>query len=294
MELFDRDFPGHYLRLIRRVRAEVVALTPAAEGVHGTLSCSGISRVVTGGDVYQTIVVRRDPETVPLSSLADRSAIQDDQTLQGFNEPFEWLGVDTSWEIRMPKASNRFDCDSIADVLLTIEYTALSSYDYGRQVTQRLDHRLSADRAFSFRYDIADAWYDLHNPDQTTRPMRVQFAVDRSDFPENLEDVRIRDLLLYVGRNGQDPVEIGDVYLRLYPDSGQPGLGGRAATVNGVISTRRGNAASLAVLQGKRPFGTWELELPNTEDTRMLFETGQVADILFVVTYQATTPPWPA
>src|SRR5262245_545346 len=61
MSLFDRGFPGHYLRLIKRVRMSIVALVPPVQGVRATLITSGISRVVTGGDVFQTILVRRDP-----------------------------------------------------------------------------------------------------------------------------------------------------------------------------------------------------------------------------------------
>ena len=59
MELFDRDFPGHYLRLIRRVRVSVIALVPPTRGLRATLSASGISRVVAGGDSFETIQVRR-------------------------------------------------------------------------------------------------------------------------------------------------------------------------------------------------------------------------------------------
>ena len=68
----------------------------------------------------------------------------------------------------MPKAANPFDYRTIADVLLTIEYTALEQLRLppagdpdARPPT------LSADRPFSFRHQFADAWYDLHNPDQT-------------------------------------------------------------------------------------------------------------------------------
>lgn len=46
MELFDRDFPGHYLRLIKCVRTSVIALIPATEGIHATLATTGLSRVV--------------------------------------------------------------------------------------------------------------------------------------------------------------------------------------------------------------------------------------------------------
>jgi hypothetical protein len=50
--------------------------------------------------------------------------------------PFEGSGVDMSWEFNMPKASNQLDYRAIADVLVTLEYTALNSIDYRQQVIQ--------------------------------------------------------------------------------------------------------------------------------------------------------------
>jgi hypothetical protein len=44
--------------------------------------------------------------------------------------PFEGSGVDTIWEFQMPRAANQFDYQTIADVLLTTEYTALNSFHY--------------------------------------------------------------------------------------------------------------------------------------------------------------------
>ena len=69
----------------------------------------------------------------------------------------------------MPRAANLFDFQTIADVLLTIEYTALDSFDYRQQVIQSFRPSVSAERPYSFRQHFADAWYDLHNPDQTAR-----------------------------------------------------------------------------------------------------------------------------
>ena len=48
MELFDREFPGHYLRLLRRVRTSVIALVPPSQGIRATLGYRGPSRVVIG------------------------------------------------------------------------------------------------------------------------------------------------------------------------------------------------------------------------------------------------------
>lgn len=71
--------------------------------------------------------------------------------------PFEKMGVDTSWEFRMPKAANpALNYDSITDVLLTIDYTTLNSYDYRQQVIQELGPETSALRAYSFRDAFPD------------------------------------------------------------------------------------------------------------------------------------------
>ena len=102
--------------------------------------------------------------------------------------PFEAMGVETSWEFQMPKAANPFDYRTITDVLITIEYTALNSFDYRQQVIQTLNSKVSAERAFSFRDQFADAWYDLHNPDQIAELVTVHFKTIREDFPPNLED----------------------------------------------------------------------------------------------------------
>jgi hypothetical protein len=66
MDMFDRGFPGHYLRLIKRVGISVVALILAVQGIYATLSTTGPSRVVVGGDLFQTVTIRRAPEFLPI------------------------------------------------------------------------------------------------------------------------------------------------------------------------------------------------------------------------------------
>jgi Tc toxin complex TcA C-terminal TcB-binding domain len=99
--LFDRDFPGHYLRLVKRVRTSVIALIPPTEGIRATLSTSGTSRVVIGGDTFRNVVVRRDPETVGLSSPRDATGLFElmPDSQPELLLPFEGTGVDhLFWE----------------------------------------------------------------------------------------------------------------------------------------------------------------------------------------------------
>ncbi|MBI2360606.1 MAG: hypothetical protein HYV04_17165, partial [Deltaproteobacteria bacterium] len=295
MELFDRDFPGHHLRLIHRLRTSVIALIPPTQGIRATLSTTGTARVVIGGDVFQTIVANAGPQSIALTSPREATgqfvelAEQQPEMLR----PFEDLPVDTTWEFLMPKASNPIDYRTIADVLLTIEYTALDSWDYRQQLMQQLDAKVSADRPFSFRHQFADQWYDLHNPDQTATPMTVTFRTRREDFPPNLENLKIQHVALYFARKSETSFEVQVSQLRLTAQGSPGAVGGGSTSIDGIISTRKGNAGSWIAMIGKSPFGEWELALPNTVEMKDRFKNEDVEDILFVITYSGHTPQWP-
>lgn len=295
MELFDRGFPGHYLRLIRRVRTTVVALIPPVGGIHATLTCSGLTRTVIGPEVFQTVPIRRDPEFIALTSPINASGVFEMDALQpDMLLPFEGNGVDGTWEFRMPKAANAIDYRSCADVLLTIEYTALQNVDYRQQVIQSLSPSLKAERAFSFCNQFADQWYDLANPDQSATPMTVRFNTTAEDFPPNVTALKMQQILLYFARADGTSFELPVTGLR-FTETGKPGtIGGSATPVDGLISTRRGNAGAWTALVGKSPVGEWELSLPNLEEVRRRFRNGELDDILLVISYAGRTPEWPA
>lgn len=295
LDLFDRDFPGQYLRLIKRVRTSVVALIPPTQGIHATLTNGGQSRVVIGPEVFQTVVVRRDPESVALTAPINASGLFELEPQSDMLFPFESLGVGTTWEFRLPQAANLFDYNTIADVLLTIEYTALDNFDYRQQVIQTLPPMTSGDRPFSFRQEFADAWYDLHNPDQATPPpMTVTFETRREDFPPNIADLKIQHILLYFACTDGNVFE-ENVTLKFKAKGEANAVGGEAKPNDGVISTRRGNAGSwLAMTDKKSPAGVWTLSLQDTLETRKLFTDEVIEDMLLVITYSGRTPEWPA
>ncbi len=298
MEMFDRDFPGHYLRLIKRLRTSLIALIPPTQGIRATLTASGISRAVVETDgTFPTVMIRRDPELVALSSPINATGLFELEAQSEMLLPFESMGVDTTWELSMPKAANPFDYRTIADVLITIEYTALNSFDYRQHVIQSLPSTLSGDRPFSFRHQFADQWYDLHNPDQAETAMVVKFDTRREDFPPNIEDLTIQHVLLYFARKEKEgqPFEVTVTSLRFNGQGGDP-----ATTFDGVISTRRGNATSWKpAMIGKTPIGEWELSLKSddaVEEEKIAdrFKNEEIEDILFAITYSGRTPAWPA
>lgn len=119
-----------------RSSTSVLALVPPTEGIKSTLSTIGISWLITEDDNFRTRVVRRNPGSVALTSPQDATGLFELQPQSKPEKllPFESMGVDTRWEFEMPKAANQFDYDTIADVLLTIEYTALKDDGYRQQV----------------------------------------------------------------------------------------------------------------------------------------------------------------
>ncbi|NOT56073.1 MAG: hypothetical protein HOP18_15855 [Deltaproteobacteria bacterium] len=292
LEMFDRDFPGHYLRLIKRVRTSVIALIPPTQGIRATLSTTGVSRVVIGDPTFQTVVVNHSPQSVALSSPVNATGLFELDPQSEMLLPFENGGVDTLWELCMPKAANLFDYTTIADVLLTIEYTALDSFTYRQQVTQMLNPSMSADRPFSFRHQFADQWYDLHNLDQTETPLTVHFKTARQDFPPNLEGLKIQNLLLYFAPANGQPIEIRGARLGLRTQGDSEFVGGEADSIEGIISTRRTASAWVPII-GREPVGEWELVLPNTEEVKKYFKDEEIEDILLAVTYSGRTPAWP-
>ena len=109
LRLFDQDFPGHYLRLIKQVRTSVVALIPPVQGIKATLSTTGSSRVVTGGEFFQIVSLNRGPELTALTSPLNATGVFELNSQPEMLLPFEGIGVDTTWEFRMLKASNFFN-----------------------------------------------------------------------------------------------------------------------------------------------------------------------------------------
>jgi hypothetical protein len=310
-ELFDRDFPGQYLRLIRRVRTSVIALVPPVEGIRATLSSTGISRVVVGPEPFQTVTVRRDPETVALSVPIGGTGVFEAEEPDQMYLPFEGNGLDSTWELRVPRAANRFDYRTMVDVLLTFDYLSLHNHDHGRAVIQALGRRRRAELAFSLRNHFPDAWYDLANPELLPESDRgvLRLPITPGDVPANLEDLRLEHVTLRLA--GRDPV-LQSLTVRSLTRTGLDGsaggaaaTGGSARAIDGAISSRRGNGAPWQPLlaagaAGARPtpLGVWELDLRSEDPAeaqafRDAVASGGLEDVLLVLSYGADTPPWP-
>lgn len=294
-ELFDREFPGHYLRLITRVRMSIIALLPPVRGVRATLSASGVSRTVVARGPFATVTLRRQPESIAFTSPINATGLFELEPESGLLLPFEGMGVDTIWQLELPKAANPFDYNTIADVLLTIEYTAFSSQEYRQQVVRDLDRRFSGDRSFSLRNQYPDVWFELNNPDTVEDPeqrMRAVVPLTREDLPAHIQDLRVAHLTLFVVRRDDFDEELA-IRAVDHTSGGQTVSAGEVRTTGGIISTRRPGGTPWQVFIDRNPVGDWGFQLEDNPQVRSWFREGLIEDIVIVLTLSGTTPEWP-
>jgi peptidoglycan hydrolase-like protein with peptidoglycan-binding domain len=292
--------PGIYLATIRQVRVSIAAPVPPAQGIRGLLTSGGASHIlVNNGGGFQAVTLARAPQTIVLTSPAAAGArfnvdLQPDVLL-----PFEGCGLDVSLTLELPQAVNGFDFRTIADVQLSVDYTALYSDDYATQVIRSWPTQVSNVISFSLR-DFADSWYQLLAQAQSASPPRVlvaQYRLSADDFPPNLSNLQLQQLALMAieGNGGTEELTIDHLSL-----NGRPAPAAKtthAVTAQGIVSTLNGSGASWREqLLGNQwsPVGTWELGLIADPATLASLRNGRVQDLVLVITYSGTVPPWPS
>ena len=292
---FDRDFPGQYLRLIRQVSVSIIALVPAGRGLRATMSASGVSRAVVSRDSFETVTLRREPEMIAFTAPINANGLFVLEPEGALLRPFEGMGVDTVWQLHLPKAANLFDYRGIADVLLTIEYTALESPEYRDQVIRSLDRSFSGDRSISLRDQLPDVWFELSNPDTVEDPsrrMRARVPIDQLDLPPHIDELEVAQLTVFVVRGDALLDEVALVSLSHTTPAGVTTRTAGTRTVRGIATTRRSGGAQWQALLGAHPMGTWDLQFEDTPQVRKWFADGLIEDVVIVFTLAGRTSPW--
>ncbi|HLG58314.1 MAG TPA: hypothetical protein VI485_23415 [Vicinamibacterales bacterium] len=297
MEMFDAKLPGHYLRLIRRVRISVIALIPPSVGVRAVLSNSGVSRVVIpSSDTFETVTLQRGYEDLVFTTSMNATGVFELDAQPELRNTFEGSGLDTRWVMDLPRPANPINFESLADILVTFEYTSLSNSTLRAKVIAALPGRQDGARVFSLRHEFPDLWFDLCNPNPPGVAVESKIQVRRSDFPPNLDDIRVTHLALSVRfRAAATPLDID--YLRFAPSNAAILLDGGPARLDGsgVVSTRRANGGGwVAIVSGAamtEPIGEWRLRFSAAALPR--FKSQDIDDVLFTLAFDGRTPPWP-
>lgn len=297
LQHFDRDFAGHYLRLIRSVRTSVIALTPPNEGIKATLANTGTSTVIIkANNAFIPVRSRKDPDSVALTSPYNASGMFElQQQDPNIYLPFEGTGVETSWYFEMLKANNPFDFSTIADVLLSIEYTALEDYNYKVQKWKEANlnqNNADGSRLFSMRNDFADQWYDLSNG-----LLSVSFDISKFNFPANTT--------IDSGGNAKVYVSFGE-YVEDKKATEKPKQGQTVQKLNkvslnledkGVLTEQNieyvsGQLSQISGPYSELPYGTWKFATQDA-DLAAKIKFGVIQDIIIIIDYKAKTVNYP-
>ncbi|WP_294672370.1 neuraminidase-like domain-containing protein [uncultured Fluviicola sp.] len=294
--LFDYDFPGHYLRLINGVKVSVIGLVPVYDNIKATLTAGTTSyTVIESNNTFQRIPIRRmETDQVALTGASRATGLFELQPMQNeFLNPFEGMGIESHWELKMPKFSNRMDFSQIADVVIEVDYTALDSYQYRFQVLQDIDNTLGFSRGFSFKNDFPDQWYELAQAQEGNTSFYVDIELKPEMFPAGVDNIRLdgSNVLLHFARKDgfTDEVSIADFSLVSSSANSQPMTG---ITVDGTFSA---NALTnvLSTQNPATPFVKLRLAFANTPINRELFSEENVTDILLLVSCKADLPVYP-
>jgi hypothetical protein len=297
MQWFDEGFPGHYIRLIKKVRVSVSALIPPSQGIRAMLTNAGLSRVVTADPGYPTMIIRQDPQMVALTSPMGSTGVFELDVQSDMLYPFEGTGVDSSWYFELPPAGNPFDFDSLVDVVLSIDYTAQFSSEVKDRVVKKLPRTLSGDRTFSVRRDFPDLWYELSNG--TGTEISVSVPISKRTFPPGLKGLKIDEI----------SVSIRDADGGLCEFLAALAMGDHSSSqtqaFRGIASSRQSGGAGWAGVissAGEVPDKavSWILKIsdvpntnsPMTQSLLAQLRNGKIDDILVVATFSGIRPSW--
>jgi hypothetical protein len=204
--LFDYDFPGHYNRQIKTLSITIPAIVGPYQNVQATLT-QQTNRTVLKADIdaisWLLTGKGQEPDSDTVHSnwrasqhIAISRGVSDSGQFQlNFqNErylPFEGTGAVSSWELSMPKASNRINFDSISDVIINLRYTAQSGGTALRDEVTSLDVMKTYEgiRFLNLSQEFSSAWYAFISGQSIEGKKSVlKFNVSENLFPVNLKE----------------------------------------------------------------------------------------------------------
>lgn len=197
--LFDRDFPGHYFRIIKSVSISVPAVVGPYQTVKATLVQTG-HKTLLEPDIGGVNYLLGNEPNMPSSIRADWRAnqqiaistgIEDSGVFQlDFNDdrylPFEGTGAVSSWLLEMPKETNPINFDSITDVIIHLRYMCKTDTGQFKQSVMALDafKNYQATRLLSLAHEFSTQWYAFKNA-ETVRTLEL--PLPSTVFPANVK-----------------------------------------------------------------------------------------------------------
>lgn len=244
-ELFDLDCPGHSHRRIKTVAVSI----PCVVGPYVSLNCGLTltqSRIRRGSGGYGNNDAANDTTNftsypVLVNSIVTSGAQND----TGMFEPnpaeekylaFEGAGAISSWHLELLGEPRQFDYDTIADVVLTIRYSARAEGDRTDAEKEARDWLTEhAARVFSMRHEFGSQWAKFKGVSgpPTGGGTGLRFTLGKEHFPYRMETIKAKPKRLHLFPTVPTGSTVGTVELfQIFP-TGKPLSLGKATVVNG-------------------------------------------------------------
>ena len=230
--MFDLDYPGHYMRRIKNVTLTLPCVVGPYTGVQCRLTqLSSTTRVHPDltdpphtccpdgrmGNGYPALP--DDPRIVSQYAATEAIATSSAQNDSGMFElnfrderylPFEFSGAVSRWRIELPPENNQFDLDSVADVVLHLNYTAREGGEILRTAANEIAQRNlpgAGVRFFDVQRDMTDAWHRFQTRGDGDGVRQLPLRLSRGMFPflTGQREVRINRVDLFFEATGAEP-----------------------------------------------------------------------------------------
>jgi Tc toxin complex TcA C-terminal TcB-binding domain/Neuraminidase-like domain/Salmonella virulence plasmid 28.1kDa A protein len=198
---FDLTYPGHYRRRIKGVRCTIPAVVGPNTNIGATLRLTGS---------YVRTEPRLDSQVpMPLRHVnaIATSMGQSDAGVFEFNfrderyMPFEGAGVNSHWQLTLPRTTRTFDYGTISEVSLRISYTAEEDLELrtAAELPGGVLAALSSEgvtRVLSLRNDFRTEWNKLVDGSQTEatieiEPIHIPFFMSAFDLEPTSFDLLV-------------------------------------------------------------------------------------------------------
>lgn len=216
--LFDLDCPGHSHRRIKTAALSI----PCVVGPYASVNCSltlsaSWFRVKSGGypadtknDSTNLVSYKAAVKSIVTSTAQSDSGLFDPNLRDERYLPFEGAGVISTWTLKLLGQPHAFDYDSIADVILTLRYTARDSGDAKSAESAAKNWLMqNTARVLSMRHEFASEWAAFKRPvaakdDKSS----LKFSLGKQHFPYRMEKITDKPKRLHLFFNGTADGEV--------------------------------------------------------------------------------------
>ncbi|MGE5329988.1 MAG: neuraminidase-like domain-containing protein [Deltaproteobacteria bacterium] len=219
-ELFDLDYPGHYLRRIKSVSFTI----PCIVGPYTTVNCTlrlkaHKTRLTPIGSNFETITSMSRTQAIATSSAQNDSGMFELNFRDERYLPFEGCGAISNWDIELSTDAvlRQFDYETISDVILNIRYTALEDGALKIQACENLKkvinntiegtNPMPLTRMFSLKHEFPAQWHKFLNNDVEGEEKVLELSITKDMFPylSKGKNIKINGMYIYAKCKGTNP-----------------------------------------------------------------------------------------